>query len=87
MLVDERLHTIEPLALAIRHVEVHWAFLTLFSETFGFQRSLVFRNLWRHCLPAGSHPQDQLSRLFIALVSAAMAAGVAFAEATTRRAY
>jgi hypothetical protein len=30
MLVHERLNTIHPFALAIRHVEVHWAFLTLF---------------------------------------------------------
>src|SRR5260370_14477681 len=29
MLVHERLHPVEPFALTVRHVEVHWAFLTL----------------------------------------------------------
>jgi hypothetical protein len=28
MLVHERFHTVEPFALTVRHVEVHWAFLT-----------------------------------------------------------
>jgi hypothetical protein len=32
MLVHERLHTIEPFALTVRHVEVHWAFLTFLDE-------------------------------------------------------
>jgi hypothetical protein len=26
--VHERFHTVEPFALTVRHVEVHWAFLT-----------------------------------------------------------
>ena len=35
MLVHEGLHTIEPFALTVRHVEVHWAFLTFFAKIFG----------------------------------------------------
>ena len=31
MLVHERLHAVEPFALTVRHVEVHWAFLTFFD--------------------------------------------------------
>jgi hypothetical protein len=30
MLVHERFHAVEPFALTVRHVEVHWAFLTFF---------------------------------------------------------
>src|SRR5260370_17136716 len=47
MLVHERFHTIEPFALTVRHVEVHWAFLTFLGE-----------NLWRHCLPTAPRSQD-----------------------------
>src|SRR5882762_9838900 len=35
MLVHERFHTVEPFALTVRHVEVHWAFLTFLGENFG----------------------------------------------------
>src|SRR5712671_410480 len=35
MLVHERIHTVEPFALTVRHVEVHWAFLTFLGENFG----------------------------------------------------
>jgi hypothetical protein len=35
MLVHERFHTVEPFALAVRHVEVHWAFLIFLGENFG----------------------------------------------------
>jgi hypothetical protein len=31
MLVHERLHLVEPRLLAIRHIEVHWAFLTFLN--------------------------------------------------------
>src|SRR5580698_1659241 len=47
MLVHERLHTVEPFALTVRHVEVHWAFLAFLDE-----------NCWRHCLSAAGSPQD-----------------------------
>ena len=50
MLGHERLHTAEPFFLTIRHVEVHWAFLTFGQE------------FWRHCLPAAGSPQE----LFVA---------------------
>src|SRR5882757_6414466 len=52
MLVYERFHTVEPFALTVRHVEVHWAFLTFLE-----------RKLWRHRLPAACSPQDYLSRV------------------------
>jgi hypothetical protein len=32
MLVHERFHTVEPFALTVRHVEIHWAFLTFLGE-------------------------------------------------------
>jgi hypothetical protein len=35
MLVHERLHTVEPFALTVRHVEVHWAFLAFLNEIVG----------------------------------------------------
>jgi hypothetical protein len=30
MIMHERFHAVEPFALTVRHVEVHWAFLTFF---------------------------------------------------------
>jgi hypothetical protein len=50
MIVHERFHAVEPFALTVRHVEVHWAFLTFLDG-----------NCWRHCLPAACSPQDHLS--------------------------
>jgi hypothetical protein len=72
MLGHERLHTVEPFALTVRHVEVHWAFLTFLDEKL---------------LAALSARRAFTARLFIALISAAMAAGVAFAGAAMRHAH
>jgi hypothetical protein len=72
MLVHERFHTVEPFALTVRHVEVHWAFLTFLGEKL---------------LAALSPHGPFTARLFIALISAAMAAGVASAGAAMRHAH
>jgi hypothetical protein len=59
--VHERFHAVEPFALTVRHVEVHWAFLTFLGEKL---------------LAALSPRSPLIARLFIAPVGAAMAAGV-----------
>jgi hypothetical protein len=61
MLVHERFDAVEPFALTVRHIEVHWAFLRFLGEKL---------------LAALSPCRPFTARLFIALVGAAMAAGV-----------
>src|SRR6267143_984169 len=51
MLVHERFHAVEPFALTVRHVEVHWAFLTF---------------LGRKSLAALSPRRPSFARLFLA---------------------
>jgi hypothetical protein len=72
MLVHERFHAVEPFALTVRHVEVHWAFLTFLGEK----------------LLAALSPRSLFTaRRFIALVSAAAAAGVVSAGVAMRHAH
>jgi hypothetical protein len=71
MLVHERFHTVEPFALTVRHVEVHWAFLTFLGENFGGTVS----------------PQPVHRKTIIARVSAAAVAGVVSAGVAMRHAH